>query len=389
MKKTIRNSQRYVIVKIGRKVREMTKNNSMKSAFIYLIIGFALSLISIDIGIISDIQGYLSVWCYLLGLYLLRKENRFFSISFLMQIYLTLIFIISRVYPYVTPIELSSTFVWINFIIKSIQQLLIIYACHLLAPSMNVSITLLSLCAVIGIGVLFQGQEIDLLFGFVIFSLVMIIIYQLLKALKDVKNLEMKVSLQKIPIVKMIALFLASGFFVGVLGLYTMPYTAYHYTGDSETVKIDMPLIDTIELSDGWSGEIYNYSDEAQLYVIRCHKQLLQKTSFIDVELPTYSEGGAFSLSHITFGNGEKNYQFDEINNKNIDVLNTFSTYRVYLNPDDENFEMTVQFTNHDEEKRLGEVICSLTSYPYGKLYRNIGIREQGIFFIDNGKWRQ
>ena len=369
----------------------MTNNNSMKSAFIYLIISFALSLITINIGIIGEIQGYLSVWCYLLGLYLLRKENRFFSICYIMQIFLTLTFIVSKVYSYVTPLELSSTFVWINYIMKSVQQLLIIYACHLLAPSMNVSITLLSLCAMIGIGVLFQGHEIDLLFGFVILSIVFVILYQLIKSLKDVSNLEMKVSLQKIPIVKMIALFLASGLVVGVIGLYTIPYTSYHYTGDSETVKIDMPLIDTIELSDGWSGEIYDYSDETKLYVIRCHMQLPKKTNFIDIEMSRYNGDASFSLSHIIFGNGKKNYQFDEINsNDNVLLLNSSLKYRVYLNPDDENFEMTAQFVyDYEEEKTLGEVVCTLTSYPYGKLYKNAGSVEQGVFQIDNGKWRQ
>lgn len=369
----------------------MTKNNSMKSAFIYLIIGFALSLITINIGIIGEIQGYLSVLCYLFGLYLLRKENRFFSICFIMQIYLTLTFIISSVYPYITPLELSSTFVWINFIMKSVQQLLIIYACHLLAPSMNVSITLLSLCTVIGIGALFHDQEIDLLFGFVIFSLIIVVLYQLIKSLKDVSNLEMKVSSKKKSIVIVFVLFITSSLAIGMLGLYTIPYTSYHYTRDSETVKIDMPLIDTIELSDGWSGEIYDYSDEAQLYVIRYRQSLSKKTSFIDLDVSHFSAHGAFSLEHVVFGNGEKNYQFDELSdNRGMWLPNSLHKYRVYINPDDENFEMTAQFVyDYEEENTLGEVVCTLTSYPYGRLYKNAGSSKQVVFYIDNGKWRQ
>ena len=182
----------------------MMREKSMRSALLFLIIGFALSSLTINIGFIGEIQGYLSVWCYLLGLYLLRKEDHYFRICFFIQIYLVLTFLFSKVLLYSTPIEEVVTLTWINFAVKSIQDLLIIYACHQYFQAMNWPLTVLLKSLLIMMVIFFNGVESSFVVIIAFIAGAGVIVYQLINCLKEAENHKIQGSLQKIPIFKML-----------------------------------------------------------------------------------------------------------------------------------------------------------------------------------------
>lgn len=369
----------------------MMREKSMRSALLFLIIGFALSSLTINIGFIGEIQGYLSVWCYLLGLYLLRKEDHYFRICFFIQIYLILTFLFSKVLLYSTPIEEVVTLTWINFAVKSIQDLLIIYACHQYFQAMNWPLTVLLKSLLIMMVIFFNGVESSFVVIIAFIAGAGVIVYQLINCLNEAENHKIQGSLQKIPIFKMLTIFFVSGLIIGVITLYVWPYTTYNYTGEVEPLQIDMPMRDSIVLSNGWQGNIYEYGETTDLYVIHYQGKLSQKCAFVDVTLPT-DVFGRLEMNHIMFGNGKQKYDYKELNDNQENMMifgYSQPRYRVYLNPDDSDFEITIQLTKqNNQENTLGELVFNLVYYPYGEIYSDgRGELQQIVFSVQDGKW--
>ena len=368
-------------------------DHSMKSAMKFLITGYILSSIIIQIGFIAEIQEYLSVWCFLFGLYILRKENRIFQLSYAMQIIIMFIFVLSQILLYITPLQIPLSLTWTVFIMSCIRNLIILYGCHLYLPSINLVIVMVCEMTLIVLKIFFQSENIHIVFALIIILLIITVGYQLYKGLKEAEHCSLKNNVSKIPIGKMVSIFLIGGLAISIATLYIWPYLVYKYTDEKQELTVDYQLTDTLTLSNGWKGDIYQYNENANVYVFHYKGKLPKKCSYIEITPPYRVYGGHLSLDYAYFGNGSMNYHYDErYSNGANDFLifgQQFAGYRIYINPSDDTFEATLQYKENFEEEskyRSEEFVFNVCYYEYGKV--NKTSQQQVIFQSDNLKWR-
>lgn len=97
-------------------------------------------------------------------------------------------FLFSKVLLYSTPIEEVVTLTWINFAVKSIQDLLIIYACHQYFQAMNWPLTVLLKSLLIMMVIFFNGVESSFVVIIAFIAGAGVIVYQLINCLKEAEN---------------------------------------------------------------------------------------------------------------------------------------------------------------------------------------------------------
>lgn len=369
-------------------------DHSMKMAMKFLMTGYILSSILIRIGFIAEIQEYLSVWCFLFGLYILRKESRIFQLCYAMQIIIMFIFVLSQILLYITPLQIPLSLTWTVFIMSCIRNLMILYGCHLYLPSINLVIVMVCEMMLIVLKIFFQSENIHIVFALIIILLIITVGYQLYKGLKEAEYCSLKNNVSKIPIGKMVSIFLIGGLAISIATLYIWPYLVYKYTDEKQELTVDYQLTDTLTLSNGWKGDIYQYNENANVYVFHYKGKLPKKCSYIEITPPYKAYDGHLSLDYAYFGNGSMNYHYDErySNGANYPWAfgQQFAGYRIYINPSDDTFEATLQYKENFEEEskyRLEEFVFNVCYYEYGKV--NKTSQQQVIFQSDNLKWRQ
>lgn len=384
----------YVTIEV-RGDEKMRTDNAMQSSIKFVIAGYILSSITLNVGYFGVIQSLLGSFSLLFGLYLLRKENHVFQLSFGIEIIQLILFTLLQIISYLTPLDMPMYLMLIHFMIVCIRNLLLIYAYHSCLPSISLSIGMLCEIALIIVKLFLIGKNVDILFAVVPILLVICVTYQLYKGQKDARDYQLKCSLDSLPIGRMLVVFLVSCVAMSFATLYIGPYLSYEYIGETQKETIDAKLIDTITLSDSFVGKMYYDDENVNIYTFHYKEKLPKKYAYVEIEPPLYSYSGHLFLRQFYFGNGEKEYYYEEVQNHLDDFMfmdTNINKYRIYLNPSDDTFEFQfVYIHSRNEEDNenvfgLDEFIFSMNFYEYGKTsYSDF---QQNVFQVEDRKWK-
>lgn len=373
----------------------MRTDNAMQSSLKFVIAGYILSSITLNVGYFGVIQSFLGTFCILYGLYLLRKENHVFQLCFGIEIIQLILFTLLQIISYLTPLGMPMYLMLIHFMIVCIRNLLLIYAYHSCLPSISLSIGMLCEIALIIVKLFLIGNYMNILFAIIPISLVICVTYQLYKGLKEASHYQSKCIHTRIPIVRIMIVFLISSLIMNYATLYVWPYLSYEYIGEMPQASIDAKLIDTITLSDSFVGKMYYDDENVNIYTFHYKEKLPKKYAYVEIEPPLYSYSGHLFLRQFYFGNGEKEYYYEEVQNHLDDFMfmdTNINKYRIYLNPSDDTFEFQfVYIHSRNEEDNenvfgLDEFIFSMNFYEYGKTsYSDF---QQNVFQVEDRKWK-
>ena len=135
--------------------------STFSTALNYMIAGIILTSITFNFGYVAYIQAIFSAVCFYLGLRLIKKLNVYFRYAYYISIYMLLSITAMNLLLMVSPLQVSTDFIYMNYFLNIIKIILITVGLDEYVKS-NQKIIFGSLYVFLQIlGILFQSDNID------------------------------------------------------------------------------------------------------------------------------------------------------------------------------------------------------------------------------------
>lgn len=268
--------------------------NPIRQIMNYFIVGFIFTCVQINDSILPDISLMISSLCFYFGLRRLRKENRYFNFSWMIELFFAVVAFIKLVLaatPYVLPVQI----IYILSALRLINILIISLGLkRILDNKKKYALWFMSLY--LGMYFMFLLSVQDMIYLVVAFLLFFILIGLLVKM--KVYLMNYKFDIHYAPIYretwKLTLQYIGTMILCIVIATTVLPYHYYHYIPVPKIDYSSLQVLDTMQQKHlKMTGTIYDYDDQNHLYVFDMEWQPKKKYTAIDI---SFANGYSYNI---------------------------------------------------------------------------------------------